>query len=171
MSPDLIATDAVMPTDRNGDHRKRIVVFSLDEPRYALLLSAVVRVVHAVEISPLPNAPEIVLGAINVQGKIVPVIDIRKRLHLPERETNRNDHFIIAQTKRRSVALVTDYVAGIREITDSETGTAGQSLPFVEYLHGAVKMEGNLILIYDLDAFLSLEEEQKLRHAVAENAP
>jgi purine-binding chemotaxis protein CheW len=152
---------------RVGTASRSLVVFALDEPRYALLLSAVVRVVHAVEISPLPNAPAIIQGAINVQGRIIPVVNIRERLQLPAREMNGNDHFIIAQTKRRSVALVTDYVAGIRELADDQAGTAGQSLPFVEYLHGVVKIEDNLILIYDLDTFLSLQEEQMLDNAIS----
>ena len=143
------------------------VVFALDELRYALPLSAVERVVRSVEITPLPNAPAIVQGAINVQGKIIPVVNIRERLQLPAREMSCNDHFIIAQTKRRNVALVADYVAGIRELADRDMVSAGQSLPFVEYLQGVAKIEDNLILIYDLDSFLSLEEEQTLDNAIS----
>ena len=54
----------------------QIVVFSLDELLYALPLQAVVRVIHAVEIRHLPEAPEIISGIINVQGRIIPVADI-----------------------------------------------------------------------------------------------
>ncbi len=59
------------------------IVFTLDEQRYALHLSAVERVICVVEITPLPKAPEIVLGIINVGGQIIPVIDMRKRFRLP----------------------------------------------------------------------------------------
>jgi purine-binding chemotaxis protein CheW len=151
----------------NAVNQNRIVVFALDEPRYALPLSNVERVVYAVEITPLPNAPAIVQGAINVQGRIIPVVNIRERLQLPAREMNCSDHFIIARTRRRSVALVTDYVAGIRELADRDMVSAGQSLPFVEYLQGVARIEDNLILIYDLDSFLSLEEEQTLDNAIS----
>ena len=68
-----------------------MVVFALDEPRYALLLSAVEKVVRAVEITPLPKAPEIVVGVINAQGRILPVLDIRKRFRLPAREMKPDD--------------------------------------------------------------------------------
>jgi PAS domain S-box-containing protein len=162
-------------TQTNPASEKRLgyssVVFALDEPRYALPLSVVERVVRSVEITPLPNAPAIVQGAINVQGKIIPVVNIRERLQLPAREINCNDHFIIARTQRRNVALVSDYVAGIRELADGETEITRQSLPFVEYLHGVAKIEDNLILIYDLDAFLSLDEEQMLDNAIAGDTP
>jgi purine-binding chemotaxis protein CheW len=83
------------------------VVFTLDERRYALYLPAVERVVPAVEVTPLPNAPEVVLGVINVQGRIIPVINVRKRFGLRERDIEPNDRFILARTSRHVVALAT----------------------------------------------------------------
>jgi len=144
----------------------QIVLFTLDEPRYALYLSAVERVVRAVEITPLPNAPGIVLGAINWQGKILPVIDIRKRFNLPEREMDLDDRFIIARAAGRLVALAAESVAGIRKLTEQESASAAQAVPFAEHLRGVAKVDGDLVLIYDLDRFLSLDEEQKLDAAL-----
>ena len=83
----------------------RLVPFLLDDHRYALHLGVVERVIPAVEITPLPKAPEIVLGLINIRGKIIPTLNIRRRLQLPERETELTDHFIIANTPKRTVAL------------------------------------------------------------------
>ena len=137
-------------------------MFVLDEPRYALYLSSVERVVRAVEITPLPKAPEIVLGVINVQGSVMPVLDIRKRFRLPLREMQQDDRFIIAHTAKRRVALVADSVAGVRELTGREMATAQQALPFAQYLSGVAKLDDGLVLIHDLDTFLSLDEEKAL---------
>jgi chemotaxis signal transduction protein len=60
-----------------------LVVFTLDEQRYALHLDAVKRIVRAVEVTPLPKAPQIVLGVVNVQGKVIPVMNLRSRFSLP----------------------------------------------------------------------------------------
>jgi purine-binding chemotaxis protein CheW len=139
-----------------------IVMFTLDEPRYALYLSAVERVVRAVEITPLPKAPDIVLGIINFGGRIIPVLDIRKRFHLIAREMKPDDRFIIAQTAQRQVAIVVDSVTGVRELTEAETVNARQVMPFARYLKGAAKLDGNLVLIHDLDQFLSIDEESAL---------
>jgi len=147
--------------------RNRIVVFALDEPRYALLLSAVERVVRAVEITPLPKAPEIVLGIINVQGRIIPVIDVRQRFRLPTREMKLDDRFIIARTSRRQVALVVDSVTGFRELTEREIVNTEQALPFADYVKGVAKLEDNLVLIHDLDQFLSLDEEKAIDAALS----
>ena len=145
----------------------KIVVFSLDEPYYALHLSAVQRVVRAVEILPLPKAPDIVQGVINVQGQIIPVIDVRTRFRLPPREMDLDDRFIIARTSTRSVALAVGSVSGIRELADGEMVDANQVLPEAEYIRGIAKTSDGLILIYDLDRFLSLDEEQALDTALS----
>jgi purine-binding chemotaxis protein CheW len=144
-----------------------ILVFNLDEPRYALYLSAVERVVRAVEITLLPKALDFVLGVINVQGQIIPVVDIRRRLHMPAREMDLDDQFILARTSRRRVALVADSVAGVRKLTDRELVSSEQVLPGAEYIHGLAKLEGDLVLICDLDQFLPFDVEQKLEAALA----
>ena len=143
----------------------QLVVFALDDQRYALHLSAVERIVRAVEMTPLPKAPEIVIGVINVQGRIIPVFNIRRRFHLPEREIELSDQLIIANTARRTVALVVDTVDGVIERLSEEVTPADQVLPRIEYVEGIVKLENGLVLIHDLDKFLSIDEGTKLDEA------
>jgi purine-binding chemotaxis protein CheW len=158
-------------SDMQATNPLQILILTLDELRYALNLSAVERVVQAVEITRLPKTPEFILGVINVQGHIIPVVDIRRRLRLPPRDLNLNDRFILACTVRRRMALVVDAVTGVRELADRDWQTAEQILPGMEYIHGLVKLEGDLVLIYDLDQFLSIDEEQLLDAALVENVP
>jgi purine-binding chemotaxis protein CheW len=68
-----------------------LILFSLDERRFALPLRSVERVVRAVDITPLPDAPQMVLGVIDVQGEIVSVINLRRRCRMPERELQLTD--------------------------------------------------------------------------------
>ena len=146
---------------------KDIVIFSLDEPRYALPLSSVVQVVRAVEITPLPKAPEIVMGVINMQGQVIPVINMRQRFCLPAHEIRLEDRFIIARTAARVVALVADSVDGVRRLEGRELVIAKEKLPFAEYIEGVVKLEQGLFIICDLDRFLSLDEEKLLDKALS----
>ena len=149
------------------DPSEQLVVFSLDWQRYALRLSAVERVVRAVEVTPLPAAPEIVLGVINVEGSIVPVMNIRKRFRLPEKEMSLSDHLILARTARRPVFLLVDSVSGIIEVPAGEVIDASKILPRMEYLEGVLKLEDGMVLIHDLDRFLSLEEDRLLDEAIS----
>jgi purine-binding chemotaxis protein CheW len=152
----------------NNDENKKIVLFSLDEPRYALYLTVVECVVRVVEITPLPKAPEIVLGVINFHGEIITVIDMRRRFNLLAREIELKDQLIVARTSKRLVALVVDSVIGIHELNHNQVVDSELAFPFTDYLSGAAKIEGNLILINDLDKFLSLDEENKLEIATRE---
>ncbi|MGO8694353.1 MAG: chemotaxis protein CheW [Rectinemataceae bacterium] len=145
----------------------KIVLFALDEPLYGLPLSLVERVVRAVEIRSLPRAPRIVMGVINAGGRIVPVVDLRLRFGLPSRAVNGSDRFILARTSGRVAALVVDRVIGIREFPEAKMARAGDTLPFAEHLRGVVQMEDGLALIYDLDRFLSLDEERALDGALS----
>jgi purine-binding chemotaxis protein CheW len=142
------------------------VVFVLDGQRYALHLSAVERIIRAVEVTPLPKAAEIVLGIINMQGRIIPVVNIRRRFRLPEREIDLSDQLIIANTIKRSVALVVDEVRGVIEQAQEEVVPAEAVLPGAKYVEGVVKLEDGMILIHDLNRFLSLEEERSLDKAL-----
>ncbi len=144
----------------------QIVVFTLDEQLYALPLPTVLRVIHAVEVRRLPKAPEIISGIINIQGQIIPVADIRKRFGLAEREIELDDRMIIADTGKRKVALFVDAVTGIKDLATRQFVNSKEELPFAGYIRGVAKIDDELILIYDLEQFLSLDEEKELEHAL-----
>ena len=152
----------------------QFVVFGLDDQRYALPLAVVERVVRVVEVVPLPKALSIVPGIVNVQGRIVPVVNIRQRFRnirqrfrLPEREIRLSDQLIIAHTSRRMVALLADGVHGVIGRSQEQVARAEQIIAGIHYIEGVAKDPDGMILICDLDVFLSLEEESALDDALA----
>lgn len=145
----------------------QIVVFTIDELFYALPLYSVVRVVHIVEITTLPKAPDIISGIINVAGRIIPVIDVRKRFGLASREINADDQLVITDTGKRQIALLVDKVSGIKDIEPWQYVNTKETLPYAEYIRGVAKIEDDLILIYDLEQFLNLNEEMELEKALS----
>lgn len=144
-------------------------VLGFDDLRIALPLPVVERVVRAVYLTPLPDAPEIVSGVVNVQGRIVPVVNMRSRFRLPAREIALTDQIVIAHTRQRPVALVADAVTGVFEYAEPAIVGGDTILPGLEYTDGVVKLGDDLILIHDLDRFLSLEEAATLERAMSMN--
>lgn len=142
------------------------VVFMLDSQRYALPLAAVEHIVRAVEVTPLPEAPAIVLGAIDVEGKVFPVLSLRRRFLLPEREIEPADQFLIAYTSQRPVVLVIDEVHGVIECEPSTITSTDQIAPGLERFKGVAQLDDGLVLIHDLDMCLSLDEERSLEAAM-----
>ncbi len=119
-----------------------------------------------VAITPLPKAPDIVLGVVNFQGQVIPLINMRQRFNLPKKEIALSDQLVVAHTSRRPVALVADAVHDVIASSALNLIDTEQVLPGVEYVEGVIKLEDGLILIHDLDKFLSLEEESSLSLAL-----
>jgi purine-binding chemotaxis protein CheW len=146
----------------------RLVVFLLDHQRYALSLTRVKRAIRVVAITPLPAAPAIVLGVIDLGGAVIPVINIRNRFNHSPRDVRLSDHFIIATTGKRTVALLVDETEGVIEVSPESCAPAGEILPGLPLVDGAVKLETGLVLIHDLDRLLSLDEERAIDRALEE---
>jgi purine-binding chemotaxis protein CheW len=143
-----------------------LVIFTLDDQRYALPLYAAERVVRMVAITPLPNAPDIILGVVNFQGRVIPVINVRRRFRLPERKIALTDQLVVAHTARRAVALTADSVLDVIAGSEQNFVATANILPKLEYVEGVVKLTDGLIFIHDLEKFLSLEEESSLDRAL-----
>ncbi len=138
------------------------VVFSLDAGRYALPLAVVERILRAAEVTPLPSAPPIVLGAIDVEGRVLPVFNVRRRFGMPERQLEPTDQFVIARSAHRTVVLVVDAALGVLQSLPSETISAASIVTGLEHIQGVIRLSDGLVLIHDLDLFLSAEEGRAL---------
>lgn len=136
-----------------------VVVFTLDGQRYALPLANVKRSIRVVAITPLPKAPSIVLGVIDLGGVILPVIDIRKRFGHPSRDIRLSDHLIVATTRKRTLALLVDETKGVVEISPESYESTDKILSGLKLVDGTVSLMDGLVLIHDLESLLSLDEE------------
>ncbi len=154
------------PARRMRAPAEHLLSFSLDTQRFALPLANVERVVHAVDITPLPDGPGVILGVINVQGRVVPVADIRKRFRMPARDLVLSDHIVIARTPQRPLALVADIVHGVMTWTEENGATLERLVPGLEYVQGIARTSDGLVLIHHLDRFLALDEEAELQRAM-----
>ncbi len=140
----------------------QLVAFILGQQQYALPLTTVQRVVRMAEVTPLPKAPEIVLGVIDFQGTIIPVMSMRKRFGLSEPETSLGDQLVVADTATRSVALVVNSVTGVIERTVTDVTEAEKIVPGLQYVEGITRLEDGILFIHNLEHFLSKREEQQL---------
>jgi purine-binding chemotaxis protein CheW len=142
-------------------------VFRIDAQYYALTLGSVDRVLPMLAVSPFPNSLPIVLGVINLRGAVVPVLDLRQRFGLSARDYGCDGHMLIAHTRLGRVALPVDEVTGVVTLAEQDVVSADSILPpTTRHLKGIVATPDGVLLIQDLDAFLSLDEQRQLSEAL-----
>ncbi|MGH7719193.1 MAG: chemotaxis protein CheW [Gemmatimonadaceae bacterium] len=143
-----------------------ILVFELAGHRFGVSIERVREVVRAVEITPLPGAPQAVEGVIDVRGEVVPVFDLRARLGLGARRLHPDHHFVLAWARGRLAAMHVDRARWMASVPDGEMADARALAPHAEQITGVARMPDGLVLIHDLDLFLSPDEEAELRSAL-----
>jgi purine-binding chemotaxis protein CheW len=129
-----------------------ILVFAIGEAKHALPLAEVEKVEFAVEVAPFPDAPHVFIGAIDWKGQILPVM----------REVRANDRIIIVKTSRRRLALLVDEVVGIRPCRAGDVTSAHTLSDGLGCVAGATRAADGIVLIHDLEQFLSEADEKAL---------
>lgn len=143
-----------------------LLLFLLDGQPYAVRLDRVDRVTAAVAVTPLPAAPAIVLGVIDLHGDILPVMDIRQRFGLAGRRPILTDALIVIRTATRRVAMLVDRVDGAIKRPAAELAPISAILPGDLYFDAVTRLPDGPVLIHDVDRFLSLDEERQLDTAL-----
>ena len=136
---------------------KQLVVFTVDEEHYALNLACVERIVRAAEITHVPDASPLVLGVINVEGRIIPVVNTRKRLGLPEREIELSDLFLIVHEKGREIALVADQVMPVMEVSEEQLSASEKAVSTNGFVDSVAKVDSGMIMILSQEKTLALD--------------
>ncbi len=130
-------------------------VFTIETKHYALELSAVEKVIRAVELISLPESPDRVMGLINLRGKMIPVFNIRKKLRIPEREIGPEDRIIISRLSEYPLAFIADTVEGVFTFSSLAAGRgrwdkAEQIFPEMEeFIEGIADIDGRPVIVYN----------------------
>ncbi|WP_328746514.1 chemotaxis protein CheW [Geomonas anaerohicana] len=137
-------------------------MFALDGTRYALRLDQVTRVIRAAALTTIPHAPDVVLGILDLQGEVIPVINLRRRFGLPERGIGCEDQFVVARTQKLALALHVDTTEVVCEQADGGVVPADEIVAGTRFLAGVTRTADGLVLIHDLDTLLFPEEQAQI---------
>lgn len=159
---------AAIPGQPAGTNSSALVlVVEVGGRRSGLPAEVVLELHRMVAVVPLPGAPVVVDGVIDVRGAVVAVIDLRARFGLPACPPAPSEHLVLARAKDRTVALRVDRVLDLVQIPSAAVASA-RALPPGPHLRGVAVLEGGLLLIHDVEAFLSDHEVAALDDALAE---
>lgn len=129
-----------------------ILVFTVGEYLVGIDLSAVERVISAMEIAPLPMSSPDCMGTINIHGEIIPIINLRKVLKVEDKEIELSDQFLICHHQGKKVGLWIDQSLDIRTAPKDMRIAKGTLFLDNPAIQSIVKKDDQVILIYEVGA-------------------
>ena len=141
----------------------QLVVFKLGKEEYGVSILQVQEIKRITEITRVPHTPEYIKGVINLRGNVLPVIDLKKRLNLPEQVATEDARIIIVKVKDISIGMMVDAVSEVMTINqeniDSPDVVAGSVS--ANYLSGVGKLQDRLLILLNLETITGIGQETK----------
>lgn len=130
-----------------------ILTAQIDKKEISFYVRDVERVLNAVEMTELPDHPEIMLGVINFHGEILPVADIRRKFALPKKDVEPEDKIIILKSTGRRFAVYVDSVINSFNVPEEKIKNLNSSWPELNYKDNVFDTAGGLIIINNTENF------------------
>lgn len=150
----------------------QLVGFRVGKEIFGVPIGLVREIVRVPEITAVPDAPGHIEGVINLRGKIISIVDLRKRFGETQIETNRKNRILIAEIDNKMVGLIVDAASEVIRVPQSEIEAPpevfGESE--IKYVTGVGKVNGGLVILIDLTKILQKGELRRLDLAVAATA-
>ena len=146
-----------------GSPPLQLVSFRLAEEEYAFDILTVREVNRMMEITHVPRAPGFIEGVVNLRGNVIPVIDLRKRFGLPEREPDKSTRIVVCDVDSRVVGFIVDTVTEVLRIHADTVEPPGDIAGIdAEYIRGVGKIEERLLILLDVSRVLTPREKEIL---------
>ncbi len=142
----------------------QLVGFRIGKETFGVPIDLVHEIVRVPEITAVPDAPEYVEGVINLRGKIISVIDLRKRFGEKKIERNRKNRILVAEIERKMVGLIVDAASEVLRVSQNEIEDPPDVLneAEVKYVTGVGKLNGRLVILVDLAKIMQKGELRRL---------
>lgn len=143
---------------------RQLVVFQLGEETYGIDIAQVQEIIRMQEITEVPGAPGFVEGVINLRGRVIPVIDLRKRFALSQREDQKSTRIIVVEVLPHTVGMIVDAVDEVLRMNEDQIEPPSPLIASIdtEYLRGVGKLPDRLLVLLDLSKVLKKEEHSVL---------
>ena len=149
---------------KNNIHERTLVTILLDNEMFGIDVSKVHEITGLPEVSFVPNAAEYMRGVINLRGKVIPLIDLRTKFKLPNKEYDKLTVVMICEIKKNLVGMIVDSVSdvvdvSVRDVQDTPHFTASIDADCID---GIIQIDGQIIVVIDVDKIFSDDELENM---------
>jgi purine-binding chemotaxis protein CheW len=143
-----------------GEELLQLVSFNIGEEEFGVDILQVQEINRMLEVTRVPNAPEYVDGVINLRGKVIPIIDLRRRFGMERKQHDKNTRIVVVELSKKVVGFVVDAVQEVlripRNVTEPPPTIAGGV--HEEYITAVGKLEDRLLILLDLEKVLGMDQ-------------
>lgn len=146
----------------------QLVVFMLKQGdmvcEYGVPITQVQEIITMTRPTQLPQAPDFVEGLINLRGRIIPIIDLKKRFQMGTSDITNDTRSVVVEVEGQTVGIIVDEVSEVLRLANSDIEPAPAIIGGItaEYLTGVGKIEGRLLILLDMNKILSDQEKADL---------
>lgn len=142
----------------------QLVGFRIGKEIFGVPINLVHEIVRVPEITAVPDAPECIEGVINLRGKIISIVDLRKRFGETQIEASRKNRILVAEIDNKMVGLIVDAASEVIRLPESEIEAPPEIFEEsdVKYVTGVGKLNGRLVILIDLTKILQKGELRRL---------
>jgi len=156
--------DKAQEEKRDASEILQLVGFKIGQEEFGINILAVHEIIKIIDITTVPNASEYIAGVINLRGRIIPIVHLRKRLHMPIIETDKNTRIIVVEINGKTIGFIVDEVQEVLRISTDITEKPPELVASVdsEYITAVAKLEDRLIILLDLEKTLANDNTDEL---------
>jgi purine-binding chemotaxis protein CheW len=145
----------------------QVVGFRIGNETFGVRIGSVREIVRVPEITSVPSAPDTVEGVINLRGKIIPVMDLRKRFGQIDIHPDKKNRILVVELENKLIGLIVNAASEVLKIPPSEIEAPGSVFAEGEssYVTGVGKLRGRLIILLDVSKLLHKQEVKRLEEA------
>ena len=138
----------------------QLVIFKLGEEEFGVDILRVQEINRMLKITAVPNSPDFIEGVVNLRGRIIPIVNLKKRLNLVEKEWDNKTRIIVVELDNKTVGFIVDEVSEVLRIDSNIIETPPPMVEGInsEFITSVVKLNEKLLILLDLNKLVSNEE-------------
>ena len=144
------------------DSERQLVVFDLASEAYGVNIGTVREIIRMQQIAHVPEAPQYVDGVINLRGRVIPVIDLRKRFGLAVTEQTDNSRIVVVDSAGEDIGMLVDAVTEVLRVPGDAIEPASSLVTTEDsyYMDGIAKIGNRLLILLNLERVLQSTDRE-----------
>lgn len=157
-------TNIKSPEKKEASEVLQLVGFKIGNEEFGINILAVQEIIKIIDITTVPNASDYIAGVINLRGRIIPIVHLRKRLHLPVIEPDKNTRIIVVEINDKTIGFIVDEVLEVLRISTDITEKPPELVAGInsDYITSVAKLEDRLLILLDLEKTLANDQLKEL---------